>query len=74
MPNIYRSLAARAVGAKVINNVNRLGTAFVKRGPLTALVRNCRLGASWSGQPDRLIGLGQGRDRQRGGLGRSVFQ
>ncbi|MBA3512352.1 MAG: glycosyltransferase family 4 protein [Sphingomonas sp.] len=37
-PNIYGSLAARAVGAKVINNVSGLGTAFIKRGPLTALV------------------------------------
>lgn len=37
-PNIYGSLAARAVGAKVINNVSGLGTVFIKRGPLTALL------------------------------------
>ncbi|MEO8548082.1 MAG: glycosyltransferase family 4 protein [Sphingomicrobium sp.] len=37
-PNIYGSLAARAAGAKVINNVSGLGTVFIKRGPLTALL------------------------------------
>ena len=37
-PNIYGSLAARSVGAKVINNVSGLGTVFIKRGPLTLLV------------------------------------
>ncbi len=37
-PNIYGSLAARMVGAKVINNVSGLGTLFIKRGPLTALL------------------------------------
>jgi glycosyltransferase involved in cell wall biosynthesis len=37
-PNIYGSLAARAVGAKVINNVSGLGTVFIKRGPLTTLL------------------------------------
>jgi glycosyltransferase involved in cell wall biosynthesis len=37
-PNIYGSLAARAVGAKVINNISGLGTAFIKQGFLTALV------------------------------------
>ncbi|HET7816320.1 MAG TPA: glycosyltransferase family 4 protein [Sphingomicrobium sp.] len=37
-PNIYGSLAARAVGAKIINNVSGLGTVFIKQGPLTALV------------------------------------
>lgn len=37
-PNIYGSLAARMVGAKVINNVSGLGTVFIKRGPLTALL------------------------------------
>jgi glycosyltransferase involved in cell wall biosynthesis len=37
-PNIYGSIAARLVGAKVINNVSGLGTAFIKRGPLTLLV------------------------------------
>lgn len=37
-PNIYGSLAARMAGAKVINNVSGLGTAFIKRGPLTMLL------------------------------------
>jgi glycosyltransferase involved in cell wall biosynthesis len=37
-PNIYGSLAARAVGAKVINNISGLGTAFIKQGFLTTLV------------------------------------
>ena len=37
-PNIYGSLAAQAVGARVINNVSGLGTAFIKRGPLTRIV------------------------------------
>ena len=37
-PNIYGSLAARMVGAKVINNVSGLGTVFIKRGPLTLLL------------------------------------
>ena len=37
-PNIYGSLAAWIVGANVINNVSGLGTVFIKRGPLTALV------------------------------------
>lgn len=37
-PNIYGSLAARAAGARVINNVSGLGTAFIKRGLLTRVV------------------------------------
>lgn len=37
-PNIYGSLAARIVGAKIINNVSGLGTVFIKRGPLTVLL------------------------------------
>ena len=37
-PNIYGSLAARAEGARVINNVSGLGTAFIKRGLLTRIV------------------------------------
>ena len=37
-PNVYGSLAARTAGAKVVNNVTGLGTAFIKRGALTALV------------------------------------
>ena len=37
-PNIYGSLAARIAGVKVINNISGLGTVFIKRGPLTALV------------------------------------
>jgi glycosyltransferase involved in cell wall biosynthesis len=37
-PNIYGSLAAQAVGARTINNVSGLGTAFIKRGLLTRIV------------------------------------
>ena len=37
-PNIYGSLAARLAGAKVINNVSGLGTAFIKPGPLATLL------------------------------------
>lgn len=37
-PNIYGSLAARTVRARVINNISGLGTAFIKRGFLTRLV------------------------------------
>jgi glycosyltransferase involved in cell wall biosynthesis len=37
-PNIYGSMAARTVRAKVINNVSGLGTVFIKKGPLTGLV------------------------------------
>ena len=37
-PNIYGSLAARLGGVKVINNISGLGTVFIRRGPLTALV------------------------------------
>jgi glycosyltransferase involved in cell wall biosynthesis len=37
-PNIYGSLAAQALGIPVINNVSGLGTAFIRRTPLTAIV------------------------------------
>ena len=37
-PNIYGSLAARLSGAKVINNITGLGTVFIKRSILTAVV------------------------------------
>jgi glycosyltransferase involved in cell wall biosynthesis len=37
-PNIYGSIAAHAVGARVINNVSGLGTAFIKDGLLTRIV------------------------------------
>ena len=37
-PNVYGSLAAQMLGIPVINNVSGLGTAFIKRGPLTAIV------------------------------------
>jgi glycosyltransferase involved in cell wall biosynthesis len=37
-PNIYGSIAARRHGARVINNVSGLGTAFIRRSPLTAIV------------------------------------
>ena len=38
-PNIYGSLAAQLLGIKVINNVSGLGTAFIKKGLLTRIVR-----------------------------------
>ncbi len=34
-PNIYGSLAARALGVPAINNVSGLGTAFIKQGLIT---------------------------------------
>jgi glycosyltransferase involved in cell wall biosynthesis len=37
-PNIYGSMAARAVGARVINNISGLGTVFIKHNLLTKLV------------------------------------
>jgi glycosyltransferase involved in cell wall biosynthesis len=37
-PNIYGSLAAHSLGIPVINNISGLGTAFLRRGWLTALV------------------------------------
>lgn len=37
-PNVYGSIAAHLLGIPVINNVSGLGTAFIRRGPLTALV------------------------------------
>jgi len=37
-PNIYGSPAARLSGAKVINNITGLGTVFIKRSVLTAVV------------------------------------
>jgi glycosyltransferase involved in cell wall biosynthesis len=37
-PNIYGSIAAHALGIKVINNVSGLGTAFIKTGLLTRIV------------------------------------
>lgn len=37
-PNVYGSLAAQALGIKVINNVSGLGTAFIRSGLLTRLV------------------------------------
>lgn len=37
-PNIYGSLAARALSIPVINNVSGLGTAFIRRTLLTAIV------------------------------------
>jgi glycosyltransferase involved in cell wall biosynthesis len=38
-PNIYGSLAARVVGARVINNISGLGTVFISHGMLTTLVK-----------------------------------
>jgi len=37
-PNVYGSLAAQALGIKVINNVSGLGTAFIRGGLLSRLV------------------------------------
>jgi glycosyltransferase involved in cell wall biosynthesis len=37
-PNIYGSLAAQALGIRVINNVSGLGTAFIRGGMLTRIV------------------------------------
>ena len=37
-PNIYGSLAARSAGVRVINNITGLGTVFIKRSLLTAVV------------------------------------
>lgn len=39
-PNVWGSLAAQSLGIPVINNVSGLGTAFIRRGPLTAIVAN----------------------------------
>lgn len=38
-PNIYGSLAAHALGIPAINNVSGLGTAFIRDGWLTRIVR-----------------------------------
>ncbi|MGH6785618.1 MAG: glycosyltransferase family 4 protein [Novosphingobium sp.] len=38
-PNVYGALAARSLGIPAIPNVSGLGTAFIRRGPLTALAR-----------------------------------
>ena len=37
-PNIWGSIAAHALGIKVINNVSGLGTAFIRPGPLMRIV------------------------------------
>jgi glycosyltransferase involved in cell wall biosynthesis len=37
-PNVYGSLAAQALGVRVVNNVSGLGTAFIREGPLTRIV------------------------------------
>lgn len=37
-PNIYGSLAARALGIKVINNISGLGTSFIRTGLLNRIV------------------------------------
>jgi glycosyltransferase involved in cell wall biosynthesis len=37
-PNVYGSLAAQALGIRVINNVSGLGTAFIRNGLLTRIV------------------------------------
>ena len=38
-PNVYGSIAARALGIPVINNISGLGTAFINRSFLTWLVQ-----------------------------------
>jgi glycosyltransferase involved in cell wall biosynthesis len=38
-PNIWGSLAAHSLGIPVVNNVSGLGTAFIKVGPVTLIVR-----------------------------------
>lgn len=38
-PNVYGSLSAHALGIKVINNVSGLGTAFIRQGLLTRIVK-----------------------------------
>lgn len=38
-PNVYGSLAAHALGIPTVNNISGLGTAFIRTGPLTYLVR-----------------------------------
>ena len=38
-PNVYGALAAHALGIPVINNISGLGTAFIKIGLLTRIVR-----------------------------------
>lgn len=38
-PNIYGSLAAQALGVPVINNVSGLGTAFIRDGWMTRVVK-----------------------------------
>ena len=37
-PNIYGAIAARSLGVPVIANISGLGTVFIRRGPLLALV------------------------------------
>lgn len=37
-PNIYGSIAANFTGTRVFNNISGLGTAFLRAGPLQALV------------------------------------
>ncbi len=37
-PNIWGSLAARMAGVRTLNNISGLGTAFIRGGPLKALV------------------------------------
>ena len=37
--NVYGTWAARALGVPAVNNVSGLGTAFIRRGPVAAVVR-----------------------------------
>jgi glycosyltransferase involved in cell wall biosynthesis len=44
-PNVYGSLAAHLLGIKVINNVAGLGTAFIREGLLTRILKALYKGA-----------------------------
>ena len=46
-PNVYGSLAARALGIPVINNITGLGTVFIMQNWLTLLVRRLYRIALW---------------------------
>jgi glycosyltransferase involved in cell wall biosynthesis len=39
-PNVYGSLAARSLGIPVVSNVSGLGTAFIRQGLLTRIVKS----------------------------------
>jgi glycosyltransferase involved in cell wall biosynthesis len=50
-PNVYGSLAARAAGVPIINNIAGLGAVFIRKSPVTTLVRGLyRLALGHSGR------------------------